>query len=130
MFYTSQKRTSIKISYFLNRTISHSLSISPVSVLSTSQILKSQVVFKSQCPLICGSFVQCVQVTRVLRTRSRISFGFLVVTCNEYSRRISREDRNPHSSGLNDEQLFSVSSLRVYSNNKRTNLTLLFSNIL
>jgi hypothetical protein len=51
----SQKRISIEISYLLNRMISYPLIIGSVSGLSISQINKSQIVFKSQCPLICGT---------------------------------------------------------------------------
>jgi hypothetical protein len=62
----SQKGTSTEVSYLLNRMISHPLIVGSVSGLSTSQINKSRVVFKSQCPLICGAQSQRVQNARVL----------------------------------------------------------------
>jgi hypothetical protein len=43
----SQKGISIEVFYLLNRTISHPLIVGSVSGLSTSQINKSRVVFKS-----------------------------------------------------------------------------------
>jgi hypothetical protein len=50
----TQKGTSTRVSCLLNRTISHPLPVRAASGLSTSQIFKSRVVFKSQYPLICG----------------------------------------------------------------------------
>jgi hypothetical protein len=49
----SQKGTSTGVSCLLDRTISHPLIVESASGLSTSQITKSRVVFKSQYPLIC-----------------------------------------------------------------------------
>jgi hypothetical protein len=75
----SQKGTSTEVSYLLNRTISHPLIVGSVSGLSTSQINKSRMVFKSQCPLICGTQSQRVRNARVLPAQLRwISFSFLV----------------------------------------------------
>jgi hypothetical protein len=97
----SQKRTSTEVSCLLNRTISHLLIVGSVSGLSTSQINKSRVVFKSQCPLICGARSQRVRNARVLPAQSRwISFSFLVR--DEYSHWIPREGRNPYPNCLND----------------------------
>jgi hypothetical protein len=62
----SQKGISTEVSYLLNRMISHPLIVGSVSGLSTSQINKSRVVFKSQYPLICGAQSQRVRNARVL----------------------------------------------------------------
>jgi hypothetical protein len=43
----SQKGINIKMSYLLNKMISHPLIVGSVSDLSTSQINKSQMIFKS-----------------------------------------------------------------------------------
>ena len=119
------------MSCLLNKTILHLQSVRTVSSLSTSQILKSRVVFKSQYPLICGHMLDTYGVyTFCLRGR-----GFRLVSSHEttlytvafsykYSRRILREDRNPYLSCLNDEQLFDTSSSRtdcnvIYINKKR-----------
>ena len=116
----TQKETSTRMFYFLNRTILYSQSIRTVSDLSTSQIFKSRMVFKSQYPLICGHIFNTYEThTFCLRDRgfrlvSSYKTTLYVATFSyKYSRRISREDRNPYPNCLNDEQLFDTSSSRT-----------------
>jgi hypothetical protein len=100
-FIYSQKEISIEVSCLLNRTISYPLIVGSASGLSTSQINKSRVVFKSQYPLVCSAQAPHMRNARVLPARPRwISFGFLVR--DEYSHRIPREGRNPYPNCLND----------------------------
>ena len=115
-----QKKTSTRMSCLLNRTISHSQSVRVTSSLNTSQILKSRMVFKSQYPLICDRMFNTYEThTFCLRDRGfRLVFSYkttLYVTAfsYEYSRRISREDRNPYLNYLNDEQLFGINLSRI-----------------
>jgi hypothetical protein len=54
-FVYSQKGISTEVFCLLNRTISHPLIVGSASGLSTSQINKSRVVFKSQYPLVYGA---------------------------------------------------------------------------
>ena len=115
-----QKGTSIRMSCLLDRAISHPQSVRAASGLSTSQIPNSQVVFKSQYPLICGRMLNACG-THAFCLRGR---GFRLVSSHkvtmhaaallyEYSRRILQEDRNLYPSCLNDEQLPDASSLRT-----------------
>ena len=109
--------------YFLNRTISHLQSVRTISNLNTNQILKSRVVFKSQYPLICGHIFNTYE-THAFCLRDHefrlISLYkttlYATVLSYEYSRRISREDRNPYPNCLNDEQLFDTNLLKTKNN--------------
>ena len=108
------------MSCLLDRTILHSQSVRTASGLNTSQILKSWVVFKSQCPLICdhmfnvyGAHAFCLQGRGFRLVSSHETTLYATALSYEYSRRISREGRNPYPSCLNDEQLFDTSSSRT-----------------
>ena len=113
----SQKKSSIKVFYFLFRTILHLLITKPVSNLSTSQINKSWIVFNIQYPLIrCDARTQRVRNVRVSLTRPQwILFGFLTIgdRADEYWHRIPQEGKNPYLSCLNDWQLFNTISSRI-----------------
>ena len=116
----TQKGTSTRVFCLLDRTISHSQPVRTVSGLSTSQILKSRIVFKSQCPLICGRIFDAYGA-HVFYLRghgfhlvsSYETTLYVIVFSYEYSRRILREGRNPYLNCLNDEQLFDASSSRT-----------------
>ena len=108
------------MSCLLNRTILHSQSVRTTLSLSTSQILKSRVVFKSQCPLICdcmfnvyGTHVFCLRDRGFHLVSLYKTTLYATVLSYEYSRRISREGRNPYLNCLNDEQLLDTSSSRT-----------------
>ena len=116
----TQKETSTRMSCLLNRTISHLQSVRTVSSLNTSQILKSQVVFKSQCPLIYGRMLDtyethafCLRGCGFYLVSSYETTLHVTVFSYEYLRRISREGRNPYPNCLNDKQLFDTSLSRT-----------------